>query len=55
MFIFSLVIFSLGSFCSAVSVSLFWIDFSRVIQGIGGAMMVPVSRLVLLKIFDKKQ
>ncbi|ELL2452443.1 MFS transporter, partial [Salmonella enterica subsp. enterica serovar Infantis] len=54
-FIFSLGIFSLGSFCSAVSVSLFWLDVSRVIQGIGGAMMVPVSRLVLLKIFDKKQ
>lgn len=53
-FIFALAFFSLGSLCSASSTSLLWLDVSRVIQGIGGAMMVPVSRLTLIKSFDRK-
>lgn len=53
-FIFALTFFSIGSLCSASSPSLFWLDVSRVIQGVGGAMMVPVSRLTLIKSFDRK-
>lgn len=53
-FIFALAFFSIGSLCSASSTSLFWLDVSRVIQGVGGAMMVPVSRLTLIKSFDRK-
>lgn len=53
-FIFALTFFSIGSLCSASSTSLFWLDVSRVIQGVGGAMMVPVSRLTLIKSFDRK-
>lgn len=53
-FIFALAFFSIGSLCSAMSPSLFWLDVSRVIQGVGGAMMVPVSRLTLLKSFERK-
>ncbi|WP_241810727.1 MFS transporter [Serratia sp. 14-2641] len=53
-FIFALTFFSIGSLCSASSTSLFWLDISRVLQGVGGAMMVPVSRLTLIKSFDRK-
>ncbi|CAI1689506.1 High-copy suppressor of rspA [Serratia fonticola] len=53
-FIFALTFFSIGSLCSASSTSLFWLDVSRVLQGVGGAMMVPVSRLTLIKSFDRK-
>lgn len=53
-FIFALTFFSFGSLCSASSTSLFWLDVSRVIQGVGGAMMVPVSRLTLIKSFERK-
>lgn len=53
-FVFALAFFSIGSLCSASSTSLFWLDVSRVIQGAGGAMMVPVSRLTLIKSFDRK-
>lgn len=53
-FIFALTFFTFGSLCSSSSTSLFWLDVSRVIQGIGGAMMVPVSRLTLIKSFERK-
>ncbi|WP_257017808.1 MFS transporter [Serratia fonticola] len=53
-FIFALTFFSIGSLCSASATSLFWLDVSRVLQGVGGAMMVPVSRLTLIKSFDRK-
>lgn len=52
-FILSLGLFSLGSLFCALSPTLFYLNISRVIQGIGGAMMVPVSRLVLLKTFER--
>lgn len=54
LFIFSLILFSLGSLCSASSTTLLALDISRVIQGIGGAMMVPVSRLTLINAFERK-
>lgn len=54
-FISALALFSIGSLCSAASTTLLLLDVSRVIQGIGGAMMVPVSRLVLIKVYDRKE
>jgi EmrB/QacA subfamily drug resistance transporter len=41
-------LFTLGSVLCALSVSLPMLVASRVLQGIGGAMMVPVGRLVIL-------
>lgn len=52
-FILALILFSAGSFCCALSTNLIMLDFFRVVQGIGGAMMVPVSRLALLNTFDR--
>lgn len=54
-FIFSLVIFSLGSLFCAISQNLTHLVISRVIQGIGGSLMTPVGRLALIKTFDKSE
>ncbi len=45
----SLVIFVLGSILCAFSNSLATIVAARIVQGLGGAMMVPVGRLVVLR------
>ena len=54
-FLISLIIFSLGSLFCAMSQSLFMLNASRVVQGIGGSMMIPVARLALIKTFEKKE
>ena len=54
-FIFSLVVFSLGSLFRALSQNLTHLVISRVIQGIGGSLMTPVGRLALIKTFDKNE
>ncbi len=45
----AIVIFTLGSILCGVSTSLGTLIAARVFQGLGGAMMVPVGRLVLLR------
>ena len=46
-------IFTLGSVLCAQADSLWFLVAARVVQGIGGAMMTPVGRLVLLKTASK--
>ncbi len=45
----AILIFTLGSILCGRAEGLPFLIFARVIQGIGGAMMVPVGRLVLLR------
>ena len=45
----AIVVFTLGSIGCGLSNSLAMLVLSRIVQGMGGAMMVPVGRLVLLK------
>jgi EmrB/QacA subfamily drug resistance transporter len=54
-FIWALIIFSVGSGLCAASGSLLTLTMSRVVQGIGGALMTPVARLALLKTFEKSE
>lgn len=54
-FIFSLVLFSLGSFFCAISQNLTHLVIARVIQGVGGSLMTPVGKLALIKTFDKNE
>ncbi|MDC8106853.1 MULTISPECIES: MFS transporter [Chryseobacterium] len=54
-FIFSLVLFSLGSLFCALSQNLTHLVISRVIQGVGGSLMTPVGKLALIKTFDKSE
>lgn len=54
-FVMAVTLFTFGSLLCALSNSLIFLDISRVIQGIGGSMMVPVSRLVLIKAFKRSE
>ncbi|HEY5431223.1 MAG TPA: MFS transporter [Solirubrobacteraceae bacterium] len=52
-FLAAIVIFTVSSLACALSSSLAELVAFRVIQGVGGAMMVPVGRLVVLSRTDK--
>ena len=54
-FLTAIVIFSVGSLLCAASPTLDFLIGSRVIQGIGGAMMTPVARLILVKSYPRNQ
>lgn len=47
--------FSIGSVLCGLSDSLSMLVVSRIIQGIGGAMMTPVGRMILVRTFPKHQ
>jgi EmrB/QacA subfamily drug resistance transporter len=50
----AIVVFTLGSVLCGLSSSLTGFVAARVVQGFGGAMMVPVGRLVLLRSTERK-
>lgn len=54
-FIFAIVLFSLGSLFCAMSQDLNQLVMSRVVQGLGGSLMTPVGRLALIKTFEKNE
>jgi EmrB/QacA subfamily drug resistance transporter len=54
-FLSAIVIFTLSSLACAVSASFAELVVFRVLQGVGGAMMVPVGRLVVLSRTPKAQ
>ncbi len=51
----SIAVFMLGSALCAASGSLFELTLSRVVQGIGGSMLVPIPRLTILRVYDKSK
>src|SRR5260370_10705031 len=53
-FVCAIAVFSLSSNLCGLSNGLWQFTASRVIQGIGGAMMVPVGRLVVLRTTEKR-
>ena len=54
-FIFALLLFSLGSLFCALSQNLMHLVIARVIQGIGGSLMTPVGKLALIRTFPKNE
>jgi EmrB/QacA subfamily drug resistance transporter len=48
-------IFTLGSFLCGISSNIHLLVACRVLQGIGGSMMVPVGRLTLVRTFAKSE
>lgn len=54
-FLGALVLFSLGSLLCAYSSSLSYLVASRVLQGVGGAMLLPVGRLAVLRAFPREE
>lgn len=53
-FLLAIAVFTLASGLCAVSTSLAELSAVRVLQGVGGAMMVPVGRLVVLRTTEKR-
>ncbi|HBB6759539.1 TPA: MFS transporter [Citrobacter amalonaticus] len=51
----AIVLFTLGSLFCAGSGTLNELVMARVLQGVGGAMMVPVGRLTVMKIVPREQ
>lgn len=54
-FIFALILFSLGSLFCALSQDLNQLIISRIIQGIGGSLMTPVGKLAIIRAFPKNE
>jgi len=54
-FLVAIAIFTVASALCAASVSLPELAVMRVLQGIGGAMMVPVGRLTVLRVTDRSE
>jgi EmrB/QacA subfamily drug resistance transporter len=48
-------IFTLGSFLCGISTNIHWLVACRVLQGGGGAMMLPVGRLAMVRTFAKSE
>lgn len=51
----AIVVFSAASILCAMAGNLFELVSARALQGVGGAMMVPVGRLILLRAVPKRQ
>jgi EmrB/QacA subfamily drug resistance transporter len=51
----AIVVFTLGSVLCGIAPSLWFLVLARIIQGLGGAMMLPVGRLVLLRSVSRAQ
>ena len=51
----AIAVFVLGSIGCALSSALWHFVLARIVQGIGGAMMTPVGRLVLVRTIDRRE
>lgn len=54
-FLSAIIIFCIGSLLCAASPTLDVLIGSRIVQGIGGAMMTPVARLILVKSYPRNK
>ncbi len=54
-FIFALLMFTISSIACGAARDLSELVIARIIQGVGGAFMMPVGRLILRRTFDKSE
>lgn len=54
-FIASIIIFTIASLACGISQSLLQLSIARAVQGLGGALMTPVGRMVVLRNTEKNQ
>lgn len=52
-YLLAIFLFSLGSLACALSTTLFMLEISRILQGVGGALLVPVGRLAILRVYSR--
>ncbi len=55
LFVAAIAVFTLGSLLCAVSHTLAQLVLSRIVQGVGGALLLPVGRLAVLRAFPREQ
>jgi len=55
MFLLAVFLFTLGSLFCALSVDLLTLNLSRILQAVGGSMMVPIARLAILYQYPRNQ
>ncbi|MCA0434465.1 MAG: DHA2 family efflux MFS transporter permease subunit [Proteobacteria bacterium] len=51
----AIVIFTLGSAACGLANGLTWLVVARAVQGVGGALMVPVARIIVLRSVKKSE
>lgn len=54
-FLWAIILFTLGSFMGSMSQHLNMLVLGRIIQGVGGAFLTPVMRLTLVKVYPKNE
>jgi EmrB/QacA subfamily drug resistance transporter len=54
-FLAAIILFTLGSLACALAPTLQWLVAARVLQGIGGAMLLPVGRLAVMRSVPREQ
>lgn len=54
-FLSAIIVFTIGSLLCAASPTLDFLIAARIVQGIGGAMMTPVARLILVKSYPRNK
>lgn len=54
-FIICLIVFTLSSFCCAISHSMFEIVISRFVQGLGGGGLLPLGQAMIMENFEPKE
>nr|WP_077037897.1 multidrug transporter subunit MdtD [Pelomonas sp. KK5] len=54
-FLWAIALFSLGSLGCALSPSLRMLVLARIVQGVGGALLAPIGRLAVLRVFPREQ
>ncbi|RTL46713.1 MAG: DHA2 family efflux MFS transporter permease subunit [Burkholderiales bacterium] len=54
-YVWAIVLFALGSLACALASSLTMLVAARVMQGLGGALLLPVGRLVVLRTFPRER
>lgn len=54
-YMFGIVLFTLGSALSGIAWSLYTIVIFRIIQGIGGGVLIPIAQAILREVFPKEE
>ncbi|HEV2613269.1 MAG TPA: DHA2 family efflux MFS transporter permease subunit [Gammaproteobacteria bacterium] len=51
----AIAVFTLSSLACGFATSLYGLVFARFIQGMGGALMIPVGRLIIVRLFNRDE